>query len=71
MNKNKCLVCGSFNLRADRALSGRLICTSCGNSYGVRKVGRNQSININHSFINKKKVFFIFLFIFIILLVII
>ena len=44
---NKCLVCGSSNLRADRALSGRLICTSCGNPYGVRKVSRNK-INLNY-----------------------
>ena len=35
------MVCGSSNLRADRALSGRLICTSCGNPYGVRKVRIN------------------------------
>ena len=36
------MVCGSSNLRADRALSGRLICTSCGNPYGVRKVRINK-----------------------------
>ena len=47
MISNKCLVCGSSNLRADRALSGRLICTSCGNPYGVRKVRRNK-LNLNH-----------------------
>ena len=45
MIPNKCLYCGSTNLRADRALSGRIICTSCGSPYGVKKSGRN---NINN-----------------------
>ena len=45
---NKCLVCGSSNLIADRALSGRLICTSCGNPYGVRNLGSNKINNCNH-----------------------
>ena len=26
----KCNYCGSLNLRADRALAGKLICVSCG-----------------------------------------
>ena len=34
-------------MKADRALSGRLVCTSCGNPYGVRKVGRNKINNFN------------------------
>jgi len=69
--KNRCLVCGSSNLKADRALSGRLICTSCGNLYGVRKSRRNQINDFNLSSINSKKMFYIFLIIFIIILVII
>ncbi len=64
----QCLVCGSSNLRADRALSGRLICTSCGNPYGVRKAGRN---NANSFLINKKHLFFIALLIVAFILVII
>ena len=71
MNKNKCLVCGSFNLRADRALSGRLICTSCGNPYGARKIIRYKSDNNFSSFINTKNLFFIFLLIFVLILVVI
>ena len=60
MSKNKCLYCGSFSLRADRALSGRLICTNCGNPYGFRKVTRNQSIK-NFRFKNTRKYLFIFI----------
>ena len=54
MISNKCLFCGSSNLRADRALSGRLVCTSCGNPYGVRKVRRNQLNDLNIFSSNKK-----------------
>ena len=71
MIKNKCLVCGSFNLRADRALSGRLICTSCGTPYGVRTTGKYKSNINNSSFINVKKTIFIFLLIFVFIIVII
>ena len=46
-------------MRADRALSGRLVCTSCGNPYGVRKAGRNKINNLN-PFLFKKK-YFIFI----------
>ena len=60
MIANKCLVCGSSNLRADRALSGRLVCTSCGNPYGVKRAGRNRLNNVTpFSFKNK---YWIFLF---------
>ena len=69
MSSSKCLVCGSSNLRADRALSGRLICTSCGNPYGVRKVGSNKLNNLNFSS-NKKNWLFIFLLIFAFIIVI-
>tara|TARA_Y100001968_G_C19266935_1_gene672188 strand:+ start:251 stop:466 length:216 start_codon:yes stop_codon:yes gene_type:complete len=71
MNKNKCLVCGSLSFIADRALSGRLICTSCGNPYGVR-VGRNNQKNKFNSYsLNKRYMFFIIIFILALLLVII
>ena len=51
---NKCLYCGSYNLRADRALSGRLVCTSCGNPYGVKKAGRNNIKTFKSFSLNKK-----------------
>ena len=56
---NKCLVCGSSNLRADRALAGRLVCSSCGNPYGIRKAGTNRLINFNLFSFNKKYLIFI------------
>ena len=51
---NKCLYCGSYNLRADRALSGRLVCTSCGNPYGVKKAVRNNIKTFKSFPFNKK-----------------
>ena len=63
MIKNKCFVCGGINFRADRALSGRLVCTSCGNPYGVRIIGRNNSTNSKTLFINNKKIIFIIILI--------
>ena len=71
MIANKCLVCGSFNLRADRALSGRLVCATCGTPYGVRKVGRQKLNNFNSILDNKKIWLFISLLIFAFILVII
>ena len=68
MNANKCLSCGSSNLRADRSLSGRLICNSCGSPYGVRRAGNK--INNFNNFSNKKK-FWIFIFIFLFSLIIV
>ena len=60
---NKCLFCGSSNLRADRALSGRLVCNSCGKPYGVRKAGRNKLNNLNPFLLNKKYLLIISIFI--------
>jgi len=71
MMANKCLFCGSSNLRADRALSGRLICTSCGNPYGVRKTGKYKKINLNTLSLNKSVFLFLFILIVAFLLVII
>ena len=68
---NKCLVCGSTSLRADRALSGRLVCTSCGNPYGVRKVGANKINNFNiFSIMNKNWLFLIVLIVTFLLIII-
>ena len=55
---------------ADRALSGRLVCTSCGNPYGVRKVGRNKINYFNEFSISKKRIFFISLLIVVFILVV-
>ena len=71
MIANKCLVCGSSKLRADRALSGRLVCTSCGNPYGVRKSGRSKYNNFNSSSFNKRYLLFLFLLIVAFIMVII
>ena len=71
MISNKCLVCGSSNLKADRALSGRLVCTSCGNPYGVRKVVRNKLNNFNPFSSTKKHWLFISILLFAFVLVII
>ena len=71
MAPNKCLFCGSFNLRADRALSGRLVCNSCGNPYGVKKIGRNNINNFNPSSFNRKYWLFLFILIVAIIIVII
>ena len=54
MIANKCLVCGSSNLRADRAYSGRLVCNSCGTPFGVgRRVNDKTSKYSKFSFNNK------------------
>ena len=71
MIANKCLFCGSSNLRADRALSGRLVCTSCGNPYGVRKAAGNKLNNFNPFTKKKKNWFFLFLLIVVFILIII
>tara|TARA_B100001250_G_scaffold368069_1_gene350493 strand:+ start:218 stop:433 length:216 start_codon:yes stop_codon:yes gene_type:complete len=71
MIANKCLVCGSSNLRADRALSGRLVCTSCGNPYGVSIRRRNIVNDFNIFSINKKYWFFLLILIFAFILVVI
>ena len=70
MIANKCLVCGSSNLRADRALSGRLVCNSCGTPFGVGR-GRNKKINNLNFSTNNKYFFFILIFIVAFFLVII
>ena len=71
MISNKCLFCGSSNLRADRALSGRLVCTSCGNPYGVRKVARSKINNFNPLYSSNKNWLFVLILLFVFILVII
>ena len=36
MIRPKCNYCGSVNLRADRALAGKLICISCGKTVSAK-----------------------------------
>ena len=48
MGSTKCLVCGSSNMRADRALSGRLVCNSCGTPFGVGRQGNSKISNYNN-----------------------
>ncbi len=71
MITKKCLVCGSCNFRADRALSGRLVCISCGNPYGVRKKGRNKKNNFNNIFDDKRCLLFLAIFFVALILVVI
>ena len=58
-------------MRADRALAGRLVCTSCGNPYGIKKVGRNKVNKFNLISLNKKYLFFISILIFAFIIVVI
>ena len=68
---NKCLVCGSSNLRADRALSGRLVCNACGTPAGVsRRVKNKNSIYSKFSLNNKYFIFICILILAFILIVI-
>tara|TARA_Y100001968_G_C19425572_1_gene754143 strand:- start:1524 stop:1736 length:213 start_codon:yes stop_codon:yes gene_type:complete len=69
MFKNKCYVCGCYDFRADRALSGRLICMSCGNPYGVKKYSK-QKLNSRYRFLNTKKLFLIILLILVFIIII-
>ncbi|WP_269610188.1 hypothetical protein [Prochlorococcus marinus] len=71
MIANKCLVCGSSNMRADRSLSGRLVCNSCGTPFGVRRAGENKINNFNVFSLNRKYTLFICIFIIAFTLVII
>ena len=71
MIKNKCLVCGSLSFRADRALSGRLICTSCGTPLGVRRNGSRRKNELIEFPINRQKIYFITILIFVFVLVVV
>ncbi len=69
MVANKCLICGSSSIRADRALHGRLVCNSCGTPLGVGKRGNKKITNYSKFLLNKKFFLFVFLFIFSVILV--
>ena len=57
-------------MRADRALSGRLVCASCGSLYGERKKGRNKSSNFVFSLNGRYWIFFaIFILAFILVII--
>ena len=71
MIANKCLVCGSSNLRADRALSGRLVCNSCGTPFGVARRARNKTSIYNKVTLNNKYSLFICILILAFILVVI
>ncbi len=71
MIASRCFVCGSSNLRADRALSGRLVCNSCGNPYGTRKLVRNKINNFNPFRSHRKLWIFLSIIVFAFILVII
>ena len=70
MNTVKCLICGSSNLRADRSLSGRLVCNLCGTPYGVRK-GIQGPANFNYFIFKKKYLIFLIILILSFILIII
>ena len=59
MIRTICLVCGSSNMRADRALSGRLVCNSCGTPFGNGRRFRNKS-NILNNFSRNNNKYFLF-----------
>tara|TARA_B100000579_G_scaffold190715_1_gene155767 strand:- start:592 stop:807 length:216 start_codon:yes stop_codon:yes gene_type:complete len=71
MIANKCLVCGSSNMRADRSLSGRLVCNSCGTPFGVRSLGNKKINNLKILSINNKYLLFICIFMIAFILVIV
>ncbi len=58
-------------MRADRALSGRLVCNSCGAPYGVRRTDKNRVNNLNKFSFNNKYILFICILIVSFILVII
>ena len=67
---NKCFVCGSSNLRADRALSGRLVCNSCGTPFGVGRRVNNKIIIYNKFLFDNKYLLFLFIVIIAFILVV-
>ena len=71
MIANKCLVCGSSNMRADRALSGRLVCNSCGTPFGIGRRRNKKTNYFNFLSLNNKYFLFICILIVAFLIVII
>tara|TARA_Y100001968_G_C19410172_1_gene745836 strand:- start:1188 stop:1364 length:177 start_codon:yes stop_codon:yes gene_type:complete len=58
-------------MRADRSLSGRLVCNSCGTPFGGRGAVKNKINNLNGFSLNRKYALFLFIFIIAFTLVII
>ena len=46
-------------MRADRALSGRLVCNSCGTPFGVGRRANNKKIIYNKLSLNNKYILFV------------
>ena len=57
-------------MRADRALSGRLVCNTCGAPLGVKRRGGKRINNSNIFLLNKKYFLFLILLILAFILVI-
>ena len=50
--KSKCVFCGGFEFRADRALAGKIICVTCGRPLSSRPI---KFLNYKNKFsLNKK-----------------
>tara|TARA_Y100001968_G_scaffold137041_1_gene125290 strand:- start:1300 stop:1515 length:216 start_codon:yes stop_codon:yes gene_type:complete len=71
MIRNKCLVCGSSSLRADRSLSGRLVCNSCGTPFGIGRRVNNKTSIYNIVSLKNKNFIFICILIFAFIIVVI
>ncbi len=50
MTALRCRNCGSTNMRADRALAGRLVCNQCGYLIGSKLVNKNSTVRRSFSF---------------------
>ncbi len=70
MIRTVCLICGSSNIRADRALSGRLVCNSCGTPLGKGKRLKNKT-NIFNNFSRNNNKYFLFICLLILVFIII
>ena len=68
MYNKKCLICGSQNIKADRSLGGRMVCSNCGSLKIKENKINNYFFNIRKDF--KSAIIFIFIILIIILLII-
>ncbi len=67
MKLNRCDYCGSTNIKADRALAGKLFCLNCGRTLSNKSVKRFQTIRNNRT----GKIWIYFLLLILILLIVI
>ena len=64
MTPIRCNRCGSSNLRADRALAGRIICNDCGTPFSKsRPWGKSRSNKAMNSSVKNMLLFIIFIII--------